>query len=79
MSGALLTPVQARVLAAAADGAPLTEVADRLGVPRPYVAARLSEIYKRLELVNFPKEQRRAEAVRIARANGAIPPAEETP
>lgn len=67
-----LTPAQARVLAAAADGAPVSAVAVRLGVPRPQVAARLSEAYRRLGVSRLPVADRRAEAVREARRRGLI-------
>lgn len=74
----LLTPVQVKVLAAAASGVPLSRVAQRLGKSRTYVASRLSETYKRLDLVYLSPERRRAEAVRIAREAGLIP-GTETP
>jgi DNA-binding NarL/FixJ family response regulator len=70
-----LTRHQAAVLTAAADGAPLTEVALRLGRPRSWVAARLSEAYKRLDVAWMDRDERRAAAVRLARKRGLIPPA----
>lgn len=69
----LLTPVQVKVLSAAASGAPLSKVAQRSGRSRTYVASRLSEIYKRLGLEGTAPAERRAEAVRIAREAGLIP------
>lgn len=68
-----LTPRQGQVLIAAADGAPLSEVARRLGTTRPQIAARLSEAYRRLDVTYLPRDQRRQEAVRVARKRGLIP------
>lgn len=68
-----LTPVQARVLTAAADGVPLRTVAERLGVTRETVAARLSDTYRRLDVTHLPRNERRQAAVRIARSRGLIP------
>ncbi|MCY0916990.1 hypothetical protein OS965_02215 [Streptomyces sp. H27-G5] len=70
-----LTRPQAAVLEAAADGATLTVVATRLGRPRTWVAARLSEAYKRLDVAWVARGERRAAAVRLARKRGLIPPA----
>lgn len=68
-----LTPRQAQVLTAAADGAPLSQVADRLGVRRETVAARLSDAYRRLDVAHLPRDERRQAAVRTARRRGLIP------
>lgn len=68
-----LTPRQAAVLAAAADGAPLSTVAARLGMPRTQVSSRLSEAYRALNVAWMPRDERRAAAVRIARRHGLIP------
>ncbi|MBA2951624.1 LuxR C-terminal-related transcriptional regulator [Streptomyces himalayensis] len=68
-----LTPRQAQVLTAAADGAPLAEVARRLGTTRPQIAARLAEAYQRLDVTHLPRDERRAAAIRIARKRGLIP------
>ena len=68
-----LTPRQAAVLTAAADGAPLAEVARRLGTTRPQVAARLSDAYQRLDVTHLPRDQRRQAAVQAARRRGLIP------
>lgn len=68
-----LYPKQAQVLAAAADGAPLSEVGRRLGMPRTQVASRLSEAYVRLDVAWMPRGEKRAAAVRIARRHGLIP------
>ncbi|MFJ8221431.1 LuxR C-terminal-related transcriptional regulator [Streptomyces griseus] len=68
-----LTPRQAQVLMAAADGAPLAEVAERLGVRRETVAARLSDAYRRLDVAHLPRDEKRRAAVRIARRRGLIP------
>lgn len=67
-----LTPRQAEVLTAAADGAPLRIVAERLGVTRETVAARLSDAYRRLDVAHLPRDDRRQGAVRIARNRGLI-------
>ncbi|MEU5716586.1 LuxR C-terminal-related transcriptional regulator [Streptomyces sp. NPDC020403] len=69
-----LTPRQAQVLTAAADGAPLREVANRLDVTRETVAARLSDAYRRLDVTHLPRGDRRQAAVRTARARGLITP-----
>lgn len=68
-----LTPRQAAVLAAAADGAPLSAVAARLGTTRTQIASRISEAYRALGVTWLPRDERRAEAVRIARRHGLIP------
>lgn len=63
---ARLSPRQTAVLTAAADGAPLSTVANRLGTTREQVAARLSEAYRRLDVTWLPRNERRAAAVRAA-------------
>ncbi|MGK5730212.1 hypothetical protein [Streptomyces sp. URMC 124] len=68
-----LSPRQAEVLAAAADGVPLSVVALRLGMPRTQVASRLSEAYWALDVAWKPRGQRRAAAVRVARQHCLIP------
>ncbi|GAA0453919.1 hypothetical protein GCM10009544_15850 [Streptomyces stramineus] len=68
-----LSPRQAEVLAAAADGVPLSAVALRLGMPRTQVASRLSEAYRALDVAWTSRDQRRAAAVRVARRHGLIP------
>lgn len=68
-----LTPRQAAVLSAAADGAPLSTVAARLGTTRTQIASRISEAYRALDVTWLPRAERRAEAVRIARRHGLIP------
>jgi len=68
-----LTPRQAEVLTAAADGAPLSRVAERLDVRRETVAARLSDGYRRLDVAHLPRDERRQAAVRTARRRGLIP------
>lgn len=70
-----LTRYQAAVLIASSDGAPLSVVATRMGRPRTWVAARLSEAYKRLDVSWMDRDERRAAAVRIARKRGLIPAA----
>lgn len=71
--GPHLSPRQAEVLAAAADGAPVTEVARRVGMPRPQVASHLSRAYQRLDVAWMDRVDRRAAAVRVARRAGLIP------
>lgn len=71
-----LTKRQAEVLVAAADGAPLSEVARRVGTSREQVASRLSEAYKRLDVAWIDRDERRAAAVRVARKRGLIPAGE---
>ncbi len=74
-----LTPRQAAVLTAAADGAPLREVAARLGITREHASSLLSRAYERLDVAYLPRDQRRAAAVRTAVRRGLIPnPAKET-
>lgn len=73
-----LTPLQARVLTAAADGAPLRIVAEHLGTTRAQVAARLSDAYRRLDVTHLPRNERRQAAVRIARNRGLIPQEQPT-
>lgn len=68
-----LTPRQALVLHAAADGAPLAVVAARVGRTRQQVAARLSEAYERLGVAHLIRSEKRAAAVREARRRGLIP------
>jgi DNA-binding NarL/FixJ family response regulator len=70
-----VSPRQAAVLAAGADGAPLSTVAERLGTTREQVSARLSEAYVRLDVTYLPRVERRAAAVRIARRHQLIPAA----
>lgn len=67
-----LSPRQADALTAAADGAPLRTVADRLGIPVQQVASLLSRAYQRLDVTYLPRDQRRAAAVRTAIRHGLI-------
>ncbi len=69
----LLTPAQVKVLAAAAEGGTVAEIAQRMGQTRTYVAARLSEAYVRLDIRDFPAKDRRVTAIREARRAGLIP------
>lgn len=68
-----LSPRQAAVLAAAADGEPLSAIAARLDTTREQVAARLSEAYRALDVTWLPRPERRAAAIRTARQHGLIP------
>lgn len=72
-----LTPRQAQVLAAAADGAPLRTVAERTGSTREQAASLLSRAYERLGVADTPRAQRRAEAVRTAVQRGLLPDPEQ--
>ncbi|MEU6016902.1 transcriptional regulator [Streptomyces sp. NPDC047515] len=66
----VLSPRMALVLREAASGIPLTQVADRLGIPRSVVSSRLSEAYRVLGVSDLPRDERRAAAVRVAEARG---------
>jgi DNA-binding CsgD family transcriptional regulator len=68
-----LTPRQADTLTAAADGAPLRIVAERLGITREQVASHLTRAYQRLDVTYLPRGERRAAAVRAAVRRGLIP------
>jgi DNA-binding NarL/FixJ family response regulator len=72
-----LTPRQAQVLHAAADGASLATVAARLGTTSQQVSARLAEAYHRLDVTYLPRPERRTAAVREARRRGLIPTRQE--
>lgn len=74
-----LTPRQAEILTAAADGHPLKTVAAWCGITREQAAARLSEAYIRLGVSRLPREGRRAAAVDEARRRGLIPPSATKP
>jgi DNA-binding XRE family transcriptional regulator/DNA-binding CsgD family transcriptional regulator len=67
-----LSPMQARVLAVVADGCPLAEAARVLGSTPTAVASVLTGTYRRLGVADVPRGQRRAAAVRVARARGLI-------
>jgi hypothetical protein len=67
-----LSPTQAAVLTAASDGVPLSVAAARLGVPRTRVASELSFAYRALGVDWMPSGEKRAAAVRVARAAGLI-------
>jgi DNA-binding NarL/FixJ family response regulator len=68
-----LTGRQADALTAAADGAPLRVVAERLGIPREQAASHLARAYERLDVTYLPRGERRAAAVRAAVHRGLIP------
>lgn len=72
MTAPHLYPKQALVLEASADGAPLSVVAVRLGMPRTQVASRLSETYRVLDVAWLPRGEKRAAAVAVARKHGLI-------
>lgn len=73
-----LSPRQATVLTAAADGAPLSVVAARLGTTRTQVASRLSETYRALDVAWMARDERRTAAVHRARVHGLIPNGADT-
>ncbi|MFF7335390.1 helix-turn-helix domain-containing protein [Streptomyces sp. NPDC008150] len=68
-----LTGRQAEVLAAAADGCPLSEVAVRVGLRTQAVASHLSHVYRRLGVTDgVPPGARRRAAVEEARRHHLI-------
>jgi transcriptional regulator with XRE-family HTH domain len=67
-----LSEQQMKVLRVVADGRSLSAAALALGMPRPAVAAQVSQIYRRLGVVDLPRAERRAAAVRIACQHGLI-------
>lgn len=68
-----LSKTQVRILVELDSGASINEVAGRLGIHPGTCSSRLSEIYQRLEVAWVDKSERRAEAIRRARALGLIP------
>lgn len=77
-----LTPRQARILTAAADGASLSTVARSLCTPSQQVSSQqvssiLSGAYLRLNVAHLPRHEKRAAAVVEARRRGLIPPASQ--
>jgi DNA-binding NarL/FixJ family response regulator len=68
-----LTPVQKKVLAEAAKGGTLREIAARLGQPRTYISGRLSDAYKNLGVNDLPRNDKRGAAIAVAREHGLIP------
>lgn len=77
ITGPHLSPRQAQVLTAAADGRPLTAIAAELDITREQVSSHLSMAYRRQGVTYLPRNERRAAAVRVARRNGLIPTATE--
>jgi transcriptional regulator with XRE-family HTH domain len=74
-----LTPSQVRVLRAVAEAGDAQGAAALLGVPRDALSSRLSEIYRRLGVTEFPKgAERRSAAVRMAVQHGLITPQNRT-
>jgi DNA-binding NarL/FixJ family response regulator len=67
-----LSPTQARVLEAVADGRSLAEAARALGTTQRAVASVLTKTYQRLGVTQVPRGQRRAAAVRVACARDLI-------
>lgn len=64
-----LTPLQVKVLAATVNSS-LTEAGRALGMPSPQVSSHLARIYRKLDVLHLPREQRRAAAVEAARNRG---------
>jgi transcriptional regulator with XRE-family HTH domain len=70
---ACLTSGQVRVLRAVSGGEPLSVVASQLGMPADGLGSRLSEIYRRLDVVHVPRGvERRMAAVDAARKRGLL-------
>jgi DNA-binding NarL/FixJ family response regulator len=69
-----LTRGQTQVLVEIRDnGGTLQEIADRIGNSKGYVASRLSEAYKRLDVAHLDIDERRAAAVRKAEKLRLLP------
>ncbi|MGW2213326.1 hypothetical protein ACWCV3_29020, partial [Streptomyces sp. NPDC001781] len=68
-----LSDTQVSILAQLATGATIREAAERLGLPQPTCASRLSEVYQRLDVAWMDKDHRRPEAIRRARDLGLLP------
>lgn len=68
-----LSNTQVRILLEVENGATVTETAERLGIGRNACGSRLSEAYQRLGVAWMDKADRRAEAIRRARAAGLLP------
>lgn len=68
-----LTPRQITVLAAVEAEGTLARAAQRLGMTRPQVAARMSEAAHRLDVVHLPLRERRSVMLRVARERGLLP------
>ncbi|MFI8792639.1 helix-turn-helix domain-containing protein [Streptomyces sp. NPDC055105] len=67
-----VTPRQAQILRAAADGGSLLTIASRLGTTRQVVGARLSELYRLFDVAHFPVGERRSALLRAARDRGLL-------
>lgn len=67
-----LSPQQARVLDAVADGRPLESAAEGLCMTPGGVASVLTSVYRRLDVAYLPRGERRAVAVRVAREHDLI-------
>ncbi|WP_097865871.1 helix-turn-helix domain-containing protein [Streptomyces sp. rh34] len=70
----VLTPRQVQILAEARTGAPLSRIAVRVGMSRESVSARMSEVYRQLDVAHLPYGRREA-AVRVAVERGLLEPA----
>lgn len=64
--GPHLSPTQARVLAAVADGRSLSQAARELSMTTSGVASVLTAVYRRLDVAHVPRGERRTAAVRVA-------------
>lgn len=70
----VLTPRQVQILAEARTGAPFSVIAVRVGMSRESVSARISEVYRVLDVAHLPYGRREA-AVRVAVERGLLEPA----
>ncbi|MFF6866703.1 helix-turn-helix domain-containing protein [Streptomyces ardesiacus] len=67
-----LSPRQAEVLSAVADGRPLSVAARGLGMTPEGLASVLSVVYRRLGVADVSRSERRRAAVRVAVDNGLL-------
>lgn len=68
-----LTDAQVRVLKSVSGGESLTVAAASLGMPRDGLSSRLSQIYRRLQVLHVPRGvERRLAAVDVARKHGLL-------
>ncbi|MFJ6238956.1 helix-turn-helix domain-containing protein [Streptomyces griseus] len=70
----VLTSRQVQILAEARTGAPFSVIAVRVGMPRESVSARMSEVYRLLDVAHLPYGRREA-AIRAAEERGLLEPA----
>jgi DNA-binding NarL/FixJ family response regulator len=65
-----LTDLEVRTLKVLADGTPLSEAGRILGKPSASISARLTGIYRKLDVLHHPHGERRLPAVAEARRRG---------